>query len=401
MQIKNIQVFPLLKLPVLTVISLIMVGCGETPAANGPGGMPPANVQVMSATTQDVPFNIELPATLSGSKEIEVRSRVGGILTSRNFDEGQTVIAEQSLFTVDIEPYQLAVERAEASLESAKATLNKANKDVARLAKLKNTMSISQSELDSAQASVEVAEAGVHKAKVELKQANLNLDYAQVKAPISGVMGREFVSVGTFVSGPELLLSQITQLDPIRLRFGLSEREQLQMRKDQALGKLSLPENGHWQASIKLQDGSNYPHTGTVNFNDIRVNQSTGTSELQAIVPNPDFNLRPGQFVRVTLSGAVRKNAFIVPQRAVLDNGTGKFVYLAAKSENGMTIAQPAPITVGEWVQQSVDGETQNFWVIRSGLQQGDQVIVDGMARIFFPGMPVAIAPDAAANSTK
>lgn len=401
MQIMNIQVLPLLKLPVLTAISIIMVACGETPTAGGPGGMPPANVQVMSATTQDVPFNIELPATLSGSKEIEVRSRVGGILTSRNFEEGHTVKTGQSLFTVDIEPYELAVARSEASLESAKATLNKANKDVARLAKLKNTMSISQSELDSAQASVEVSEAEVNKAKIELKQAKLNLDYAQVKAPIGGVMGREFVSVGTFVSGPELLLSQITQLDPIRLRFGLSEREQLAMRKDQAAGTLTLPENGNWHASIKLQDGSAYGHTGSVNFNDIRVNQSTGTSELQAIIPNPEFSLRPGQFVRVTLTGAIRKNAFIVPQRAVLDNGTGKFVYLAGKAENGMLIAQPAPIEVGEWVQQTVDGELKNFWVVRSGLKQNDQVIIDGMARIFFPGMPIAIAEGGAPKATK
>ncbi len=391
MQIKNNPVLTPLKLAVLGAFTTLVVGCGEAPSA-GPGGMHPASVQVMSATTQDVAFNIELPATLSGSKEIEVRSRVGGILTSRNFDEGQTVTKGQSLFTVDIEPYQLAVAHAQALLESAKATLSKAKKDVTRLSKLKNNKSISQSDFDGAQASVEVATAAVNKAEIELKQAKLNLDYAQVKSPVNGVMGREFVSEGTFVSGPELLLSQITQLDPIRLRFGLSEREQLAMRTDQAAGTLTLPKDGNWQASIKLQDGSHYPHNGIVNFSDIRVNQSTGTSELQAIIPNPEFDLRPGQFVRVTLSGAVRKQAIIVPQRAVLDNGTGKFVYLAAKNDKGMLIAQPAPIKVGEWVQQEVNGEINNFWVIRSGLKKGDQVIIDGMARIFFPGMPVAIA---------
>lgn len=105
--------------------------------------------------------------------------------------------------------------------------------------------------------------------------------------------------------------------------------------------------------------------------------------------------------MRVTLTGAIRKNAFIVPQRAVLDNGTGKFVYLAGKAENGMLIAQPAPIEVGEWVQQTVEGELKNFWVVRSGLKQNDQVIIDGMARIFFPGMPIAIAEAGAPKATK
>jgi membrane fusion protein (multidrug efflux system) len=397
MRINNNSVLTQLKLAVLGVFSTFIVSCGEAPAG-AQGGMPPANVKVISATTQDVPFDIELPATLSGSKEVEVRARVGGILTSRNFDEGQAVTKGQSLFTIDIKPYQLAVAHAEALLDSAEATLSKAKKDVTRLSQLKNNKSISQSDFDSAQASVEVAAANVSKAKIELKQAKLNLDYAQVKSPVNGVMGREFVSEGTYVTGPALLLSQITQLDPIRVRFGLSEREQLAMRTDQAAGNLTLPKDGHWDASIKLQDGSIYPHTGSVNFSDIRINQYTGTSELQASIPNPEFKLRPGQFVRVTLSGAVRKNAFLVPQRAVLDSGTGKFVYLATKNAKGMTVALPAPVQVGEWIKQEVDGEIQNYWVIRSGLKLDDQVIIDGMARIFFPGMPVAVADNSQAQ---
>lgn len=397
MRIKHNPISTQLKLAVLGAFSVFLVACGEAPAS-GQGGMRPANVSVISATTQDVAFDIELPATLSGSKEVEVRARVGGILTSRNFEEGQSVTKGQSLFTIDIKPYQLAVAHAAALLDSAEATLSKTKKDVTRLSQLKNNKSISQSDFDSAQASVEVAAANVSKAKIELKQAKLNLDYAQVKSPVNGVMGREFLSEGTFVTGPELLLSQITQLDPIRVRFGLSEREQLAMRTDQAAGTLTLPKDGHWTASIKLQDGSVYPHTGSVNFSDIRINQYTGTSELQAVVANPDFNLRPGQFVRVTLSGAVRKNAFLVPQRAVLDNGSGKFVYLATPNDKGMTVALPAPVQVGEWIKKEVDGEVKNYWVIRSGLKLDDQVIIDGMARIFFPGMPVAVADNSQAK---
>ncbi len=398
MRIKNNPTLTSVKLAALGVFSTFIISCGEAPSRGATGGMPPANVQVMSATTQDVPFDIEIPATLSGSKEIEVRARVSGILTSRNFDEGQSVTKGQSLFTIDIEPYQLAVAHAKALLDSAEATLSKAKKDVTRLSQLKNNKSISQSDFDNAQASVEIATADLHKAQIELKQAKLDLNYAQVQSPVNGVMGREFVSEGTFITGPEVLLSQITQLDPIRLRFGLSEREQLAMRTDQVSGLLDLPQDNQWKASIKLQDGSVYPHTGLVNFSDIRINQYTGTSELQAVVANPEFSLRPGQFVRVTLSGAVRKNAFLVPQRAVLDSGSGKFVYLATPNAKGMTVALPAPVQVGEWIKMEVDGEIQNYWVIRSGLKLDDQVIIDGMARIFFPGMPVAIADNSQAQ---
>ncbi|MGS0535962.1 efflux RND transporter periplasmic adaptor subunit [Pseudoalteromonas sp. SaAl2] len=260
-----------------------------------------------------------------------------------------------------------------------------------RLAKLRADKSVSQRDYDNASSTQDIAQTNLAAAKVALNEAKLNLEYAQVKAPVAGVVGREFVSEGTYVSGPDLLLTQITQLDPIRLRFGISEREQLQMRQDMANGSLTLPKNGQWKTSLKLQDGSLYGHTGEVNFSDVRINPNTGTSELQAIIPNPDFKLRPGQFVRVILNGAVRKNAFVIPQRAVLDNGTGKFVYLVGKNEQGGTIARPAPVEVGEWIQKPENQGDKNFWLIKSGLNEGDEVIIDGMAKIFFPGMPVVV----------
>ncbi|KPH96048.1 MFP transporter [Pseudoalteromonas porphyrae] len=370
--------------------ALLLQGCSEAPQTPQ-AAMQPASVATVIAATEDAPFTIELPATLSGSKEVEVRARVTGILESRNFDEGQTVTKGRSLFTVDLEPYQLALERAQAAFDGAKASLVQAQRDVKRLGKLRAEKSVSQRDYDNASSTTDIAKTNLAAAKVALKEAQLNLEYAQVKAPVAGVMGREFVSEGTYVSGPDLLLTQITQLDPIRLRFGISEREQLQMRQDEANGSLTLPQSGHWQTSIKLQDGSIYSKSGLVNFSDVRINPNTGTSELQAIIPNPDFKLRPGQFVRVSLKGAVRKNAFVVPQRAVLDNGMGKFVYVVAKGEQGGTIARPAPVVVGEWVQKPANAGDKNFWLIKSGINAGDEIIVDGMARIFFPGMPVAV----------
>ncbi|MEH6394767.1 efflux RND transporter periplasmic adaptor subunit [Pseudoalteromonas sp.] len=379
-----------LPLFLLTSATLLLQGCGEAPEAEQ-AAMHPAAVATTIARYEDAPFTIELPATLSGSKEVEVRARVTGILESRNFDEGQTVSQGQSLFTIDLAPYQLAVESAQAALDGAKASLVQSEREVKRLAKLRADKSVSQRDYDNASSTQDIANTTLAAAKVALKEAQLDLEYAQVKAPVAGVMGREFVSEGTYVSGPDLLLTQITQLDPIRLRFGISEREQLQMRQDVANDSLTLPEKGQWHTSIKLQDGSLYQQTGKVNFSDVRINPNTGTSELQAIIPNSDFKLRPGQFVRVRLSGAVRKNAFVIPQRAVLDNGTGKFVYVVAKNEQGGTIARPAPVEVGEWIQKPDNQGDKNFWLIKSGIQQGDEVIIDGMAKIFFAGMPVAV----------
>jgi len=382
----------------LPLVALFITACGGEPKQSAQGGMPPAAVSVMKMTTRSVPFSMELPATLSGAKEVEIRAQVSGILQTRNFSEGDKVFAGQSLFTLDANTYAAEVAQSKADLNAANVRLEQAEREVNRLKPLRAKNSISQRELDNAISSADINIADVRSAQAKLEQAQLRLDYTKVTSPVTGIAGRELVSEGTYVSGPEILLTQLTQIDPIRIRFGLSEREQLKMRKDAAAGSLTLPEGGHWKTKIKLFDGSLHPQAGVVNFSDIRINSKTGTSELQAIVPNPEFSLRPGQFVRIVLEGATRENAFVVPQRAVLDNGLGKFVYLMAKNDKDQLIALPAPVKVGEWVKETKDGKTENGWVIRSGLKVGDQVIVDGTARIFFPGMPVRLVAATDAN---
>mgnify|MGYP000131902229 CR=1 FL=1 len=372
--------------------SVILSGCEQKTQQSAPSGMPTASVSIMIMETRSVPFSLELPATLSGAKEVEIRAQVSGILQARNFSEGDKVAAGQSLFSLDAKTYAAEVARGKADLYATRVRHEQAKREVKRLKALRKKNSISQRELDDAISSVDINSADVKSAQSRLEQAQLRLDYTKVISPVTGIVGRELVSEGTYVSGPEVLLTQLTQIDPIRIRFGLSEREQLQMRKDAAAGSLTLPEGGHWNTRIKLFDGSFHPQAGQVNFSDVRINRQTGTSELQAIAPNPDFSLRPGQFVRIVLEGAVRENAFVVPQRAVLDNGLGKFVYLMAANDEGMTVALPAPVTVGEWVQETKGDNTENGWVIREGLKVGDQVIIDGVARIFFPGMPVSLA---------
>ncbi|MGB1298140.1 MAG: efflux RND transporter periplasmic adaptor subunit [Psychrobium sp.] len=382
---------------VMSVIAA-MAGCEQKNDQSAAGGMPPAAVAIMEMQTRSVPFSIELPATLSGAKEVEIRAQVSGILQTRNFSEGDKVTAGQSLFSLDAKTYAVEVEQSKAALNAAVTRVEQAEREVKRLKPLRAKNSVSQRELDNAISTLDISTADLKSAQARLAQAQLRLDYSKVTSPVNGIAGRELVSEGTYVSGPEVLLTQLTQIDPIRVRFGLSEREQLEMRNDAASGALTLPEAGHWKTKIKLFDGSFHPQEGEVNFSDIRINSLTGTSELQAVVPNSDFSLRPGQFVRVVLEGAVRENAYVVPQRAVLDNGLGKYVYVMAKNEQGMDVALPAPVVVGEWVQEQQGDTITNGWIIRSGLKTGDKVIVDGMARIFFPGMPVRLVDAAQAK---
>ncbi|KAF7771148.1 membrane fusion protein [Pseudoalteromonas citrea] len=371
--------------------SLVLISaCQEAPQTQAASTMPPAQVSVQEVSRSSVPITIKLPATLAGNKEVEIRARVSGIVESRNFEEGQKVSAGQSLFTLDLVPFTLEVEKAQAELNAAQATVKQAKQERDRLRKLKNERSVSKRDFDNAVSNYDIAVANLASSKVALNEVKLDLEYAQVKAPVSGIIGRELVSEGSYVSGPELLLTELTETDTMRVRFGFSEREQLQMRQDVENGGLTLPLNNEFSTKLILQDGSIHPSSGKVNFSDVRVNRYTGTSELQARVDNPNGQLRPGQFVRVQLSGATRNNAILLPQRAVLDNGTGKFVYVATENEQGMMVALPAPVQVGEWV--TVDGN--NLWVIRSGLTDGQPVITEGIARIFFPGMPISIVSE-------
>ncbi|WP_273020650.1 efflux RND transporter periplasmic adaptor subunit [Rheinheimera sp.] len=370
-----------------------LTACSD-PSANAEGaaagGMPPASVNVLTVKPQSVPLLIETPALLAGSREVEIRARVSGIVEKRNFNEGAKVEAEQSLFSLDAATFEATVNRNKAELAAAQARQTQAERTLKRLDKLRKDGAVSQQSLDDALSAVDVAKADVKTAEAILQQAQVQLNYTEVRSPISGVVSRELVSEGSLLPGPEVLLTYVTQLDPMYVRFSVAERDQLRLRAEAQSGKVDLPEQ--WQVKVLLANGDVYNQTGIVDFSDVRINTQTGTSEMKAEIANPDALLRPGQFVRIQLEGAVRHNAIVVPQKAVLDGGTGKFVYVMADGEHGGKVAMPAPVEVGEWVK--LNGE--NGWVIKSGLKDGDVVIVEGMARIFFPGMPVQLAQEPA-----
>jgi membrane fusion protein (multidrug efflux system) len=361
-----------------SLASVSLAACGPGGPHGGQGGMPPALVAVQEVQPKTIPVEFEYPAQTAGSREVEVRARVPGILVKRNYEEGARVEAGQSLFTIDPVPFQAALSRAEADVSAAEARFSNATRNAKRTKPLYEAKAASQKDYDDAVSAEEVAAADLKSARARLVDAKLNLEYTRVEAPVGGLTSRAMKSEGSLVGGPADLLTTVSQVDPIYVNFGLTEAEQSKMRADAAAGKLVLPKDGRFEILIKFENGKVYSRPGKLAFTDTRVNPQTGTSDARAELPNPAGEVRPGQFVRVVLKGAQRPNAIAVPQRAVMESAQGKMVYLFADNK-----ALPRPIVVGEW--------TGADWIVSSGLNAGDKVIVDGLAKIFFPGAPVMI----------
>lgn len=361
------------------IVVLAACGSGDGQQQQGMFGGP-VPVAAITVQPQAVPVNLEYAARTLGSREVEVRARVTGILMKRNYEEGSRVKAGQSLFAIDPAPFEAALARAEADVAAAEARHLQAKREAARLKPLQEVKAVSQKEAEDASSAEAVAAADLQAARARLREARLNLQWTRVEAPIAGVASRSLRSEGSLVSGPDVLLTTVTQTDPMYVLFGVADNERLRLQQEVQAGRLRWPKDGHFQVTVRLADGSDYKHAGVVNFADVRVSPDTGTSEGRATIPNPEDWLRAGEFVRVRLTGAVREAAFKVPQRAVLEGPQGKFVYTVGKDGK----AEMKKVEVGEWT----DGDI----VVHAGLNPGDQVIVDGVLKLG-PGAPVQVAP--------
>ena len=373
---------------IAAVLLLAMAGCnrGDAQASPGAGGPPPAPVAVETVRTANLPVVFEYVGQVVGARDAEVRARVAGIVLKRNFNEGGAVKKGQSLYSLDAAPFRAAVARADADVAAAEARVAQAGRTLARLKPLAEAKAVSQREADDAMSAEQIARADLKGVQARRSEAALNLAYTRVESPIAGIAGRSQVSEGSLVPGAQVLLTTVTQSDPMKLRFGIADTDQMRWRSEVAGGQLQLPARGAFEVELKLADGSTYARRGKLVFSDARVSGNTGTVEAEAEIANPDGALKPGQFVRVRLLGALRPNAVKVPARAVLEGPQGKFVYIAADGK-----AAPRPVVVGD---QLADG-----WIVSKGLANGDALIVDGMARIFFPGAPIQVGAASAAAS--
>ena len=362
---------------------------------------PPTAVTSVTIQQENIPINFEYVGQIAGSLDVEIRSRITGIVEEQHFEEGSEVQAEQLLFTLDDALFKAEYQQALAAIDSARAQkvsaeakLKQAERELKRVTPLAQKQMLSQNQQDDAVSNVDIAKANlvVSDAAIKLAEANLlsakiNLDYTRIRAPVTGVIGRALQNRGALVqAGSNSLLTTLVQIDPVYVNFGIPEKEWVSIRQDLADGRLKFAQQAF---KIELLDDKRNPlNTGTLNFQDYKVDSNNGSFAMRATIPNEDRLLSPGQFVRVRMNGVYRPDAIAVPQRAVLDGPGGKYVYVATTTDKG-TIALQKNIVLGEWVD--LDQDRKNYWIVNSGLAVGDKVIVDGVARIFYPGAPVQI----------
>ncbi|MHB1187186.1 efflux RND transporter periplasmic adaptor subunit [Thiobacillus sp.] len=367
-------------------LAVLLVACGQQDAAQQQGGgPPPAQVTVETVTPQTVPISFEYVGRLEASREVEIRPRVAAVIERRYFEEGAPVKAGAPLFRLDGASLAAQVRAAGAELANRQALLAEARLELERNRTLAAQGFVSTRALDATQTALAVTEAGVRTAAANLADARINLGYTEIRAPLSGVMGRALQVEGALVSPTGPALATLAQIAPIYARFSIGEDERLALEKQRAEGTL---EQNRQRVGLVLADDTRIDATGTLNFSDYKANAQTGAFDMRAEFANADGKLKPGQFVRVIVEGGQLPDAISVPQAAMQDGPTGKFVYVATPGDKGMTVALPRPVEVGAWVGGGELGTGR--WVVKKGLKPGDKVVIDGMARIFFPGMPVA-----------
>ncbi|MGN5291347.1 efflux RND transporter periplasmic adaptor subunit [Aeromonas sp. 11P] len=353
----------------LTLASTL-VGCGGETNQTAQT-MSEVPVVVNEAALIDVPLTTEMVGETAGFREIEVRSRVSGILLKRTYVEGQPVTAGQQLFLIDPEPYKVALEQAKGTLAQEQARLNKARADRDRIIPLFKRQVVSRKDYDDTIANYEAAIASHQAAQAKVKEAELNLSYTQVTAPINGMASKSSQSEGSLIStsGDNGLLTTITQFDPLYVNFSYSEQDRLNFENSVKKGVIEAKDATTWRTHIRLADGSVYPEAGKLNFSDNRVDPQTGTIRARAIFDNKDGVLLPGQFVRMTIDLGTRKNAIVVPPRAIVQSQADRMV-MVVDADNKVV---PRPVTLGAAVDSGV--------LIESGLQAGERYIVEGLMK--------------------
>ena len=353
--------------PALAVALVAVTACKKAPPPP-----PPPEVQVMTVQQSTVPLYAEYTGQTRGAVELEVRARVEGILQQQHYPDGSEVRKGQLLFTIDPATYQAAVAQASSRLAEARAALGRATNDVNRYRPLAQARAIPQMTLDNALSAQEAAQASVSAAQADLRQNQLNLSYCRISAEVTGLAGKAEVLPGNFVGrGEPTLLTKISQLDPIHVRFSIPESEFLRIQRSmQGLTREQRTARGRGAFDMTFSDGSVYPQKGDFVFGDRQVDPTTGSLLAEVSFPNTNKQVRPGQFARVRFLMGTLDSAIVVPQRAVREL-QGTFRVAVVDSANRVffrTVESPATHGSGR--------------VITKGLNVGDRVVVEGLQRI-------------------
>ncbi|ECT2825022.1 multidrug efflux pump subunit AcrA [Salmonella enterica subsp. enterica serovar Kentucky] len=364
--------------------SLALTGCDDKQDQQGGQQMP--EVGVVTLKTEPLQITTELPGRTVAYRIAEVRPQVSGIILKRNFVEGSDIEAGVSLYQIDPATYQATYDSAKGDLAKAQAAANIAELTVKRYQKLLGTQYISKQEYDQALADAQQATAAVVAAKAAVETARINLAYTKVTSPISGRIGKSSVTEGALVqNGQGSALATVQQLDPIYVDVTQSSNDFLRLKQELANGSLKQ-ENGKAKVDLVTSDGIKFPQSGTLEFSDVTVDQSTGSITLRAIFPNPDHTLLPGMFVRARLQEGTKPTALLVPQQGVTRTPRGDATVLVVGADNKVETRQIV-------ASQAIGDK----WLVTDGLKAGDRVVVSGLQKVR-PGAQVKVQEITADN---
>lgn len=368
----------LVLVPTLLSSLLVLTACGQSTAQTAPATVA-VEVGVVTLTTQDVTLQTELPGRTVAFQTAEIRPQVGGIIVKRQFTEGGAVNAGDALYQIDPASFAATVQSAKASVAKAEADLQQAKAKASRYQQLIKQRLVSQQDFDEIQANFQQRQAEVAAAKAQLTSAQIQLDYSSIKAPISGQISKSSITAGALVSaGQATALATIAQLDPIYVEVTQSSAELLKLKKSLASGALG---QGSSNVHLTLEDGSQYPLPGQLQFAEVTVDASTGSVVLRAQFANPQQLLLPGMYVRATIDSAVKSAAVLAPQRGISRNAKGEAIAMVVNKEG-----------VAELRLVNASRTVGDQWLIEAGLNAGEQLIVEGLQKIR-PGSPVKAVP--------
>ena len=352
--------------------------CKQEATSTPPPPIP--EVGVVTVTAQTVPDEPEFIGQAESSRPVEIRSQVTGILKERFFQEGRDVKKGDRLYQIDPVPFKAAVLSAKARAAQAEARLVQAKQNLARVKPLLAEQAVSQKDVDDAVAEELAIKAALEAAKGDLVKANFELDNTLIIAPISGLIERTRFYEGRLISAQTDLFTIIHQVDPMYVIVNAPESFLLKRRRDIQAKRINHPGIYQLRAVLKFQDGSDYPHEGSLDLVAPALRTETGSRLARITFPNPDRALLPGQFVTVRFLGATKTDAILVPQRAVQQGPTGSVVFVVGEGN----LAQPREVKAANW-----EGSQ---WLIEEGLKPGERIIVDGIQRVM-PGAPVQPVP--------
>jgi membrane fusion protein (multidrug efflux system) len=358
------------RVPLLALVlaaTALLAACGKKEAPPPP---PPPDVTVLKIEPHDAPVALEYIAQTQSPQEVNIVARVNGFLDKQLYTEGAVVKTGQVLFQMDQKPFIAQLNEAQAGLEKAKAAYDTALANLNRVKPLAAQNALSAKDLDDATGTADSAAASLAAARANVETAKLNLSYTTIASPLNGISGAAQQKVGAYLNPANSLLTTVSSLNPMWITFSISQNELADLRKQIAKGLIVPPKNQNYVVHVLMADASLYPETGRITFINPSYDPRTGTFLLRATVANPNDELRPNQYVRVRVTGAVRPNAILVPQRAVQQGAKGQYVWVVDNSGK----AETRPVVVGDW--------SGDQWVINDGLRAGDLVVVDGALQL-------------------